>query len=130
VRDGLLLLGLRKGSAGEGQWGLPGGHLEHEERLTDCILREITEETGMVAESAVFAAVVNDPKQPAEKNYINFAFELHGVTGEPEVKESEHCSEWKWFSLTALPIPLFYGHRDLVRMYVEKKQFEDIKTQP
>jgi 8-oxo-dGTP diphosphatase len=129
VRDGQLLLGLRKGSAGAGQWGLPGGHLEHEERLDDCILREIVEETGMTAKNAVFVAVVNDPKQPAAKNYINFAFELNGVEGEPRLCEPEHCSEWRWFPLNALP-ELFYGHRDLIHMFIEKRTFAEIKTQP
>ncbi len=130
VRDGKLLLGKRKGSAGEGEWGLPSGHLEYGERLDACVMRELTEETSMTAESAEFVSVVNDPKQPVEKNYLNFAFILGGIRGEPQVCEPEHCSEWQWFSLEELPTPLFFGHRDVIRLFKEHKRFEDIKTQP
>lgn len=130
VREGMLLLGRRKGSAGAGEWGLPSGHLEYGERLDDCVLRELTEETGMTAERTHFVSVVNDPKQPVEKNYLNFAFLLEGVQGEPRVCEPEHCSEWQWFPLTSLPKEVFYGHRDVIRLFLEHKQFEDIKTQP
>jgi 8-oxo-dGTP diphosphatase len=130
VRDGMLLLGLRKGSAGAGEWGLPGGHLEHGERLDECILRELTEETGMTATHAIFASVVNDPKQPTDKNYINFALELHGVTGVPTVCEPEHCAAWQWFPLNELPTNVFYGHRDVIRLFIERQPFAEIKTQP
>lgn len=130
VRDGMLLLGKRKGSAGEGEWGLPSGHLEHGERLDECALRELTEETGMTAASARFVSVVNDPKQPSDKNYVNFAFLLEGVTGEAEVKEPEHCFEWQWFPLNQLPTSVFYGHRDVIRLFIEQKPFDEIKTQP
>jgi 8-oxo-dGTP diphosphatase len=130
VRDNMLLLGLRKGSAGAGEWGLPSGHLEQGERLDDCVLRELTEETGLRASRASFISVVNDPKQPVEKNYVNFAFLLHDVVGEPVVAEPEYCSEWKWFPLDSLPYNVFYGHRDVIRLFIEGKHFEDIKTQP
>ncbi len=130
VRDGALLLGKRKGSAGEGEWGLPSGHVEHGERLDECALRELTEETGMTATGARFVSVVNDPKQPTDKNYINFAFLLEGVAGDPVVAEPEHCSEWSWFPLTNLPANVFYGHRDVIRLFIEQKTFEEIKTQP
>ena len=44
---GCILLGLRRGSTGEGTWALPGGHVEFGEELEDTAMREVLEETGM-----------------------------------------------------------------------------------
>ena len=49
VRKGQsLLLGLRKNCYGAGTWGLPGGHLEFNERLVDAVCREAKEELGAI----------------------------------------------------------------------------------
>ena len=38
-----------------GQWSIPGGKLEWGERVTDAVLREIREETGLIVELGKFA---------------------------------------------------------------------------
>ena len=68
--SGEILLGKRRNSHGAGEWSPPGGHLEFGEgfadtsslklRRTGCALRELAEETGIIASEAVFAGVTND----------------------------------------------------------------------
>lgn len=43
IRDNKILLGKRKGKVGNGTWELPGGHLEHNERMQEAIARELLE---------------------------------------------------------------------------------------
>lgn len=38
----------RKGSHGDGEWALPGGHLEMGESFEQCAVREVEEETGIM----------------------------------------------------------------------------------
>ena len=46
-KDNKILFGKRKGSHGEGSWSFPGGHLEFNENIEDCAVREVLEETGI-----------------------------------------------------------------------------------
>lgn len=127
-RDGSLLLGKRKGASGEGQWGLVGGHLEQAETFTECALRELAEEAGMHADSVSFVGVTHQALTNGQKHYVNFLFQVHGLTGEPTVCEPDYCDEWRWFPLTALPENIFFGHVDLIRNHIDGKQFSEWKT--
>lgn len=128
IRDGNLLLGKRKGGSGAGEWGLPGGHVEYGETFEECALREIEEEAGMRADSVRFVGVTHQAYQSSSKHYVNFLFIAEGVTGEPYVAEPEFCEEWQWFPLTDLPVPLFFGHKDLIFNYIQNVMFSEWKT--
>jgi ADP-ribose pyrophosphatase YjhB (NUDIX family) len=50
VRDGELLLVRRASRHGRGNWQLPGGFIEPDETLEHAVVREIEEETGVIAQ--------------------------------------------------------------------------------
>jgi 8-oxo-dGTP diphosphatase len=101
VRDGKLLMGKRQNTFGAGFWGLPGGHLEKDETVEMAALRELKEETGLVAENVTFAIVFNNNNR--EEPYIHFGMLASGVSGEPQLKEPDKFSGWQWFDLNDLP---------------------------
>ena len=74
IRDGKLLLGKRKNVAGDGEWGLPGGHLENHESMLGAAARELREETNLQASKFRFANLVNDSQ--GEKHYLQIGFVL------------------------------------------------------
>ncbi|MFA9441543.1 NUDIX hydrolase [Uliginosibacterium sp. sgz301328] len=105
IRDGLVLLGLRKGSHGSGTWALPGGHLEYGESLEQCAEREVLEETGLEIQNLSHGAFSNDLFEG--KHYVTLIVVAHSQAGEPRVLEPEKCSRWQWFRWSELPEPLF-----------------------
>jgi 8-oxo-dGTP diphosphatase len=123
LRDGKLLLGKRK-SPGyhDGEWGLPGGHLERGEKVIDCGARELLEETGLTAKKLMFALTDNDIRED-NVQYIHFCLLAEEVSGELALCEPDKCYEWGWFPLDDLPEPLFIGHRKLVRGFIVGKTF-------
>ncbi len=51
IERGEILLGKRKNAHGTGDWSAPGGHLEFNETVSNCVQRELLEETGLIAET-------------------------------------------------------------------------------
>src|SRR3546814_11953961 len=50
VQGNKLLMVKRRGYPGKGLWALPGGFLNHRERVIEAAIREATEETGIRSE--------------------------------------------------------------------------------
>jgi 8-oxo-dGTP diphosphatase len=135
-----LLLGRRKGGSGDGTWGIPGGHLEAEEMLAECAMRELYEECGMVGTNPRFLCIAHcHQKARAEvrnekgevsiaakegKNYMQVAFAVES-NDEPQNMEPEHCSELAFFPLSQLPQPLFFAHVGILDMIQKGEVFRD-----
>lgn len=106
VKDGMLLLGKRKGSHGAGEYAAPGGHLEHLESFQTCAAREVLEETGLEIGPLRFLRVLN-ATQYAPKHYVDLGFVADWKAGEPEVREPDKVERWDWYPIDDLPTPLF-----------------------
>lgn len=104
-KEGKVLLGKRKGAHGSGDWACPGGHLEFGESVEACAARELAEETGLKAISIQMGAFSNDVID--NKHYITLFAVVDRFEGEPQLLEPNKCAGWQWFSLDALPSPLF-----------------------
>ena len=104
-QKGRVLLGQRKNSHGEGDWGFPGGHLEHGETIEACAARELAEETGLKALSLRVGPW--NSHLIDGKHYITFFVYVDQFEGEPTLLEPHKCTGWEWFSSQNLPAPLF-----------------------
>lgn len=124
IRDGKILLGKRKSSYHDGEWGVPGGHLEEGERMLECAERELMEETGLKATKFKFVIADNDPRQD-KFHYVHFGFLAEDAEGEVSLMEPDRCYEWDWFPLDALPEPLFVGHKNFIHGYIRGDLFLD-----
>ena len=101
-----VLLSERIGAHGAGTYGSVGGHLEHGESFVECALREVSEECGLTVETPVFQVVGNiDAWLP--KHYVLIGMTAEWKSGEPQHSEPECMGPWQWYSLDALPEPLF-----------------------
>lgn len=65
-RSGKVLLGRRTAAAAQGLWTLPGGRVEPGERLAEAALRELHEETGVVADGRGPADIVEFIERDAD----------------------------------------------------------------
>tara|TARA_Y100000310_G_C20491390_1_gene719400 strand:- start:89 stop:526 length:438 start_codon:yes stop_codon:yes gene_type:complete len=115
IRDGLVLLGKRKGAHGEGCWSFPGGHLEFNELLSECAKREVKEETDLDIEKIDQLTFTNDIFNKDDKHYATLYVLARSVVGDVKLMEPEKCEEWKWFDWGNLPDPLFIPIQNLLK---------------
>lgn len=121
-KEDKVLLGKRKGAHGVGDWAPPGGHLEFGESVEDCAKRELSEETGLKAVSVQTGAWSNDVIDE-NNHYITFFAVVDQFEGEPELLEPHKCEAWQWFSVDALPSPLFLSANSFLTQY-QSSQFK------
>jgi 8-oxo-dGTP diphosphatase len=107
VRQGLVLLGQRRGSHGSGTWAVPGGHLEFGESVENCARRETLEETGLVVGNIALGPFTNSVFEIESKHYVTLFVTSTSFDGDPKVLEPSKCSQWGWFAWSSLPTPLF-----------------------
>lgn len=113
LKEGTLLLGVRKNTYGEGDWGLPGGHVEYGETIIECAKRELKEETGIEGEKLELITVSDEPRSDA--HYIHLCFVINDFKGEAKLMEPEKCEKWQFFDLNKLPENIFWPHIPLIK---------------
>lgn len=110
-----LLVGLRRGPYGDGEWSVPGGKLERGESPVCCAARELYEETGIAlgtmqmlrGPSGTYVATY-DGGHPTWPDYVTlWAVGEVGRDVEARVLEPEKCEEWRWPKREEMPAPLF-----------------------
>lgn len=116
IRDeaGRVLL-IRRGDGGG--WSLPGGVMEPGERLDQCLVREVQEETGLEVEPVRLIGVYSDPAvnhitfpNGDQVHIVSATFECRVVGGRPR-PDGDESLEVAYFAPNALPEALVPAHR-------------------
>jgi len=126
---GQVLLGLRKGSHGEGEWAFPGGHLEFGETVFETARRETKEETGLEINNFELISVADEMRyiKTDDKHYLNIGIKAIYNSGEPKIMEPDKCVKWQWFDLDALPEKILEGTDLTLRNFKAKRIYKPAK---
>jgi mutator protein MutT len=107
VRDRRVLLGRRLVAHGRGTWSFPGGKPQAGESPVNCALRELREETGLLATRGRVVAESVDGFPESRLVFRTHFTIVEDAIGEPQPGEPEKTSEWIWLEWNELPAPLF-----------------------
>jgi 8-oxo-dGTP diphosphatase len=124
--EGKVLLGLRQGSHGAGEWAFPGGHLEFGETVFQTAKREVEEETGLLVSEFELISVADEMRyiKTDNKHYLNLGVKAVYQGGEPKVMEPNKCLEWSWFDLNNLPDKILEGTQLIIRNFTNGKIYQ------
>lgn len=127
VKNGHILLVKRKFAPGEGLLALPGGFLKQNERLEDCAIRELKEETRIAVPAAVLRECIKDskvfdyPTRSTRGRTITHGFLIDlGPTGHlPKVKGSDDAEHAIWVSISDLDERKMYeDHFHIIKSFI------------
>lgn len=107
-----------------GQWTIPGGHVEWGEKMVDTLVREVEEETSLRIDQIEFISATDGirPKHfLKEKHFIFLNFFAHLVGGEPQL--SNEMTEYLWIApdKALKELDLADSVKDLLTTFIERK---------
>ena len=98
MRDGEFLAVRRARAPMQGLFTLPGGGVEAGESLTEALVREVREETGLSIEPVALAGtrevIRRDDAGLVERHFVILAFAARWIAGEPRL--NEELAEARW----------------------------------
>ncbi|MGW8744105.1 methyltransferase, FxLD system [Streptomyces sp. NPDC055794] len=104
--DGTVLLGLRHPDSAfaPSTWHVLAGHCEQENALA-CLIREAQEEAGLHIErrDVELVHVVHHIDRAGDRPRMGLFFRARAWSGEPELREPDKCTRWKFWDPAALP---------------------------
>lgn len=103
--DEILLM--RRANTGfhDGDYDLPAGHLEPNERATIAAIREAKEEVGidLNRDDLKLSFILHDASPESGAEYIRLFFQATNWSGEVQNMEKEFCDDLSWFKPEDLP---------------------------
>ena len=120
VVKGDKLLVIRRGKEPfEGSYALPGGFVEYGEKVDDCVVREVKEETGLSTEVVGLVGVYSDPDRDPRGHFVTAVYQLKPVGG--KLKAGDDAKAAEWVPLTDLP-DFAFDHGEIVRDFLRKRR--------
>ncbi|MBK7002406.1 MAG: NUDIX domain-containing protein [Rhodoferax sp.] len=126
--NGHVLLVRRGGEVGYGQWAVPGGFVDKNERFYSAAVRELEEETGFRAFDSTMrqalknSAVFDHPQRSPRARIVTQAFHFDlGAVRLPEVKGADDALEARWIpvaDLAHMEDQLFEDHAAILDRFV------------
>ncbi|MFJ3931607.1 NUDIX domain-containing protein [Streptomyces sp. NPDC090029] len=119
--DGTVLLGLRHPDSAfaPSTWHALAGHCEQENAIA-CLIREAREEAGLHIErqDVELVHVVHHIDGVGDRPRMGLFFRVRTWSGEPELREPDKCTQWRFWDPAALPDDLV----PYTRVAIEKIQ--------
>lgn len=107
-----ILLIQRKNEPFQNQWALPGGFVDEHEDLSTAALRELQEETNVIATKIEQIQAYGTPHRDPRGHMVTIAF-FTEIDANIIAKAADDAKALQWFSLNDLP-PLAFDHKQII----------------
>jgi 8-oxo-dGTP diphosphatase len=119
LKDGKIALIRRKNDPFKGSYALPGGFVDYGEKVEDCVMREVLEETGLRTEVVGLVGVYSDPARDPRGHFVTAVYELRPTGG--ALKAGDDASSAEWAPLEKVP-PMAFDHGSIIADFAARKK--------
>lgn len=93
-------------------WALPGGFVDYGESCESAAIRELEEETNLVAKEVYQLGIFSEPDRDPRQHVASVAFLASSITGIPNAKDD--AKNLAWFDIEILPTLAFPDHITMI----------------
>jgi ADP-ribose pyrophosphatase YjhB (NUDIX family) len=124
VANGRILFVKRRRPPERGCWNLPGGKVDHLERIEDAIRREVLEDTSLSIRLTRLLQITEMLGQDGE-HWVSPVWLAEVAGGEAHNLEPEKAEAVAWFALAHPPTPLRRAAREAIGGLASVKSLEE-----
>jgi len=125
VTRGNDILLIRRGKEPfKGAYALPGGFLNYGERLEDCVVREVLEETGVKTSIVDLVGVYSAPDRDPRGHFVTAVFHLQPLSG--VAKGGDDASSAEWIPIDRLP-KFAFDHGKIIQEFLTMRKTRNVK---
>ena len=117
-KDGKIVLIRRKNEPFKGSHALPGGFVDYGERLEDCVVREVLEETGLKTQVVSLVGVYSAPGRDPRGHFVTAVYELRQTGG--SLRAGDDASSAAWVPANEVP-DMAFDHGDIIAAFLRAK---------
>jgi 8-oxo-dGTP diphosphatase len=103
----------------KGSYALPGGFLNYGERLEECVVREVSEETGLKTSIVGLVGVYSAPDRDPRGHFVTAVYHLQAVSG--TVRAGDDASAAEWVPMDHLP-RFAFDHGKIVQEFMTARK--------
>ncbi len=128
LNETFVLLLKRTNGPYKNQWALPGGKVEFGERLSEAIIRETKEETGILElKNLNLFLIVNEVVSLNNTRHDHFLVNFFSSTVDNNLVESSTEGELRWFTFENLPKKLVPSDRKAIELWFKSSKSKSIE---
>jgi len=123
--DGIVLKGneivlIRRGKEPfKGSYALPGGFLNYGERLEECAVREVLEETGVKTKVVELVGIYSSPDRDPRGHFVTAVYHLEPIGG--MLKAGDDAQDVEWIHLDKLP-KFAFDHGKIIQDFLSRRR--------
>ena len=121
INAGIILIERKNPPHG---WALPGGFVDYGESLESCAIREAREETSLDIKLTEQFHSYSEPDRDPRHHTVTTVF-IARAAGVP--KAADDAKNLDIFTKSALPKPVVFDHKKIIKDYFRYKTGESIK---